>query len=320
MRVARLIIPGVVHHIISRFVDRDWFFNDDVERDCYLHYVGRALEDSDWRYLSYALMSNHVHHAAIAGEEPFGDLSKRVHSPFAAWMNKRHARLGGVFADRPSTWAIRPEHVGATIAYIHNNPVRARVVREARDSTWTSHRAYVGESAAPSWLHVTEGLALGGLAPAELDAEAARYAWSAAKQELARIHHAANKRGAVELATPTATPTVVPLVARPFARIRPEPRAVLEVVGNLLQLEPDRFASRDRDPRCVRARTIAVHAAKALGLTGSDIASALGVSRQLASKLARRRLDEGAIAVVRLTCERLTSFTPSPLRVRSDKV
>jgi hypothetical protein len=49
------------------------------------------------------------------------------------------------------------------LAYQHLNPVSAKVVDHAADSTWTSHRAYVGTQPAPDWLEVKLGLSLCGL-------------------------------------------------------------------------------------------------------------------------------------------------------------
>jgi hypothetical protein len=56
------------------------------------------------------------------------------------------------------------------IAYIHNNPVRAGVVAKASDSSWTSHRAYVGSSKPPQWLKVDHGYELMNITePADFD-------------------------------------------------------------------------------------------------------------------------------------------------------
>jgi hypothetical protein len=48
----------------------------------------------------------------------------------------------------------------ALIANIHNEPVRAKVVARPADTSWSSHRAYLGVEPAPRWLHVAEGLRL----------------------------------------------------------------------------------------------------------------------------------------------------------------
>jgi hypothetical protein len=153
-----------VYHLISRFVDRSWFFRDDNERAYYLQLLGRALADSDWRSLGYALMSNHIHHAVVGGTGELREWIRRVHAPFADWLNRKYGRIGTVFVRGPKQLAVDTDGIGQLLAYIHNNPVRAGVVSEAQHSSWTSHRAYLGLDRAPRWLRVDDGLALAGFA------------------------------------------------------------------------------------------------------------------------------------------------------------
>src|SRR5690242_11314772 len=101
MRIARLYVPGVVHHVISRLVDRRFFFDLPDARITYLKLLGRSLDRSDWQCLAYALMSNHIHLLLVAGQERPEHWLKRAHSPFAMVMNERAAGLGSIFADRP---------------------------------------------------------------------------------------------------------------------------------------------------------------------------------------------------------------------------
>ncbi|HSN29607.1 MAG TPA: hypothetical protein VLT45_25145, partial [Kofleriaceae bacterium] len=145
MRIARVIAPHVFYHLIWRFVDHSWFFTDDHERATYLRLLERALTKSDWRCVAYALMSSHIHIGAVAGRDPLEHWAKSVGSPFARWMNHRHGRLGPVMADRPDSIAVASERERYVVAYIHNNPVRARVVPVARDSTWTSHHVFASD-------------------------------------------------------------------------------------------------------------------------------------------------------------------------------
>src|SRR5438067_2099143 len=100
-RKRRVIVAGSVYHLISRFVDRDWFIRSELERDYYLQLLGPALETTDWRCLSYAIMSNHVHLAMVAGRDTLASWIRRVHSPFADWMNRSHERIGSIFVRGP---------------------------------------------------------------------------------------------------------------------------------------------------------------------------------------------------------------------------
>src|SRR5262245_8463848 len=121
-RTPRCIIPGTTYHLISRFVDREWFIRSDEERALYLKLLGRGLADADWRLLAFAVMSNHVHLCAVAGEQPLDSWIRAVHSPFADAMNRAYNRIGVMFVRGPKDIAVDPENVGKVIAYIHNNP------------------------------------------------------------------------------------------------------------------------------------------------------------------------------------------------------
>jgi len=161
-RGRRIIRPGKLIHIIVRFLNREFVLRDTVDRAEYLRRVGLTFGASDWRVLSYALMSTHTHFGAIAGTAPFGGLSKALHAGFVGWLNPRRGRLGPLVASRPATHEIAFAGAARLIAYHHNNPVRANVVTSASDSTWTSHQAYVGERSGPEWLDVDAGLELAG--------------------------------------------------------------------------------------------------------------------------------------------------------------
>ncbi len=258
MRIARLNVPGIVHHLIWRFVDRDWYFTDDVERARYRDWLGRALRDSDWRCLAYALMSNHIHVALVAGNEPLARWSRRVNAPFAVWMNERRQRLGPLFADRARDFVVAPGRTAMLLAYIHNNPVRGGVVGVPADSKWTSHRAYLGLEAAPPWLHVDDGLARASFdTGSDFDAYVRGEARDIKPADLRAIAHAARKRGAIHVATPGEV--AVPLVARPFARLRPNPSRVVELVCAFAGVATEEVQSRRRNPTLLAARFATVH-------------------------------------------------------------
>ncbi len=306
-RTARLNVPGVVYHVISRFVDHSWFITEDVERARYLQLFERAMEVSDWRCLSYALMSSHTHHGMVAGESSLQAWAKAVNGPFAQWMNHRHDRAGPMMAGRPADWAVLPENEGPLLAYIHNNPVRAGVVARARESDWTSHRAYLGKARAPAWLHVDEGLARTGVADAaSFDAFVdGTEGQSGEVPNLPGIHRAARRRGAIELGTPTAgTTPIIPLVMRPFGHIRPDPRRIVELVAGMFGVPLAIVCSRQRNPAALAARRVAVHCGVAMGLSGADLASALGLSPQAVSKISRRNLEDSLRTMFASACER----------------
>jgi len=275
-RRPRRTFAGRVYHLISRFVDREWFITSDIERTAYLGLLSHALTESDWRCLAYAVMSNHIHLCFVAGEQPLASWIRRVHSPFADWMNRTHERIGSVFVRGPKDIEVPPERVRDVIAYIHNNPVRAGVVGGAADTTWTSHRAYLGLETKPRWLHVQTGLELGGFA-----AGAALDAWVATAPDAEWDAIVRASEEPVPRQTTTARASIIV-------------RAVADEVGlPLAELRSPR-----RSPAVLLGREVAVLCATAVGVTGKAIADALEMSQQGASRISQRSVSTRAMWLV----------------------
>jgi hypothetical protein len=149
---------GTIQHTIPRFVAKEWFIESALERSVYLSLLSGALENTDWRCFSYAVMSSHIHLGLIAGHDTLASWLRPMHTRFAHWMNEQRERIGAVFVRGPNVIEVQPDGVSRLINYIHNNPVRAGVVAHPEMSNWTSHRAYAGLSHRPAWLDIESGL------------------------------------------------------------------------------------------------------------------------------------------------------------------
>jgi REP element-mobilizing transposase RayT len=267
--------PGAVYHLISRFVDREWFITTESERSHYLELLGHALPRTDWRCLSYSIMSNHVHLGLVAGQDPLGSWIRRVHSPFADWMNRSHERIGVMFVRGPKDILVPPERVGRLFAYIHNNPVRAGVVNDPSHSTWTSHRAYVGLARAPAWLHVEEGLQRAGVRDA---AQFDEYVRSRPEKPTDDDITSGYEPELDVVATETAASI--------------DPIELVRVAAEVLGLSVEDVHSRRKQHKHVRARRVVARCGDRLGLSGVDIAKALGTSQQCVSKILTTQDDD----------------------------
>lgn len=162
-RTARLHVKGGIFHLISRFARDEYCLDRAGGRDAYLALLAKAAARTDAKILAYCLMSNHVHLVVQQGEQPLARFMKSVHTGFAQWFHRaaRRTKAGGaVFAGRARSVLVEADaYLMQLVRYLHNNPVRAGVVRHARDSKWSSHRAYLGRGPAPAWLHTAPVLA-----------------------------------------------------------------------------------------------------------------------------------------------------------------
>ena len=97
-------------------------------------------------------MTNHVH---LAIEEGAVSLSRIMHGlqfSYTQWFNRRHRRVGHLFQGRFKSFLVdKEEYLMALLRYIHENPVRARMVDRPQRFQWSSDR-YFRSGRGPTWL------------------------------------------------------------------------------------------------------------------------------------------------------------------------
>jgi len=138
-RLARIVAPGVPHHITQRGNNRqDVFFVED-DRYVYLALLKKqALKYGLW-VEGYCLMSNHIHVVGVpAREESLAKTLGRTHMLYTQYLNKMHHRSGHLWQNRFYSCAMDEEHRFNALAYVERNPVRAGLVGEAWDYAWSS--------------------------------------------------------------------------------------------------------------------------------------------------------------------------------------
>lgn len=313
-RQKRPFAPDTVHHLIARFINREFRLTSLVERDEYLRRLPRLLKRIDALMLAYGLMSSHVHLDVEAGQEPVSRLVHPLHTGFGRYLNKLQGRLGPVFANRFETILADEEHAARLIAYIHNNPVRAGVVRDPADSSWTSHRAYIGDVAAPPWLDVARGLARCGF-DSSPSGRLAFHAFVCARSgdlrdpELsggsfararARIRELSG--APVEISAPILTPDddglAHEILAPAGTPLRPrwdgDPVFVLELVASHTGVSVDAIQARTRERPVVCARRLLLMVGVRLGIPQSVLSALAGISEAAASKLLHQQEAETA--------------------------
>ena len=144
-RTARIVVPGVPHHITQRGNNRqDVFFVDD-DRRVYL----ALLKQQSYRFgldvMAYCLMINHIH--LVAAPQTKDALAKaigRTHLIYTQYINQAHGRSGHLWQNRFHSCALGHGHLVNTLCYVERNPVRAKLVRYAWQYEWSSAAAHTG--------------------------------------------------------------------------------------------------------------------------------------------------------------------------------
>ena len=68
-RMARVVLPNYPHHITQRGVRSMEIFHTDDDRHQYLRLIRQQGDRFGLRFVSYCLMSNHVHLVAVPEQE-----------------------------------------------------------------------------------------------------------------------------------------------------------------------------------------------------------------------------------------------------------
>jgi len=169
-RPLRLEYPGSLWHITARGNNRQLIYSDDADRRFFLKLLGESVERFGWILTAYVLMSNHYHLVVQLVDRTLSRGMKWLNGRYASYFNSKHSRVGHLFQGRFKGILVDKEAYSLEVLrYVALNPVRANMIRTPDDYEWSSHRAILGETAAPSWLAVDDALI--GFAP---DRELAR--------------------------------------------------------------------------------------------------------------------------------------------------
>jgi putative transposase len=124
---------------------QDVFFCDD-DRRRYLSW----LIDYSLRYgleiLSYCLMTNHIHLVVIPQRRDSIARTLRItHIRHCQAVNAKFGWTGHLWQGRYFSTALDEAHLWAAARYVERNPVRAGIVSQAEEYTWSSAAFHLGK-------------------------------------------------------------------------------------------------------------------------------------------------------------------------------
>ncbi len=143
-RLARVVAPGVPHHVTQRGNRRQKTFFGDNDKRLYLELMAEWCARCGVEIWAYCLMPNHVHLIAVPDDET--SLTRAIgeaHRRYTRHVNFREAWRGHLWQGRFASFPMDEDHLSAAARYVELNPVRARIVRAPEDHRWSSARAHL---------------------------------------------------------------------------------------------------------------------------------------------------------------------------------
>jgi len=221
-RLARVVAPGIPHHVTQRGNRRQTVFFGDDDYAAYRALLAEGCRAAGVAVWAYCLMPNHVHLILVPSDaDGLRAALGETHRRYTRHVNQREGWRGYLWQGRFASSPMDEAHLLACARYVELNPVRAQLARRARDWRWSSARAHLAGKddalvrvrpllvLAPDW----PGFLAAGLSPE--DREAIR----------------AGERTGRPLGSPRFVARLEKRLARPLARQKPGPKPKAKRTG-----------------------------------------------------------------------------------------
>lgn len=146
-RLARVVLPGIPHHVTQRGNGRQRTFFSDSDYALYRDLLRQHCVKASVAVWGWVLMPNHVHLVLVpADEDGLRRALAPAHRAYAGHVHARLQRTGHFWQGRFGCVAMDDAHAQAAIVYGLMNPVRARLAERAEDWRWSSVHALLGRA------------------------------------------------------------------------------------------------------------------------------------------------------------------------------
>ena len=143
-RTARIVVPGVPHHVTQRGNRRQqvFFGPDDFAR--YTELIADGCREARVEVLAWCLMPNHVH-LVLVPEATTGLAAalSSAHQRYTWLINRRNGWQGHLWQSRFFSCPLDDPHLLAVVRYVELNPVRAKLAPSPEQWRWSSVRGHV---------------------------------------------------------------------------------------------------------------------------------------------------------------------------------
>ena len=143
-RLARVIIPGLPHHVTQRGNGRQRVFFSDGDYALYRDLLSASCKKARVACWAWVAMPNHVHLILVPRDaDGLRAALAPVHRFYAGVIHARRKRSGHFWQGRFGAVVMDEAHLAEAFRYVLLNPVRSKLAKKPEQWRWSSARAYL---------------------------------------------------------------------------------------------------------------------------------------------------------------------------------
>src|SRR3990167_1443523 len=149
-RKPRLYYHGAFYHVIARGNNKQKIFFTDEDKYCFYLFLQEMVARYQCEIHGFCLMDNHVHLIIQVKNVHLSKIMQNLCFRYTQWINKKLNRVGHLFQGRYKAILIEVDfYLLQLIRYIHQTPLRAKIVTHLNDYRWSSHSFFLGNEWLP---------------------------------------------------------------------------------------------------------------------------------------------------------------------------
>ncbi len=142
-RKQRIEYEGAFYHVITRGNQKQAIFKQDEDFQKYLKILTCYKERYNYHIYSYVLMKNHVHLIIETKHTLLSKIMQGINQSYTMYFNRKYETVGHLFQGRyKAILCDKDKYLLSLLKYIHENPIRAKLVKSISEYPWSSHRIY----------------------------------------------------------------------------------------------------------------------------------------------------------------------------------
>ena len=143
-RLARVVVPGVPHHVTQRGNRGLETFFEEADYRAYVELLAEYCGKAGVAVWGYCLMPNHVHLIMVPQEaDGLRAALGETHRRYTRRVNDRQGWRGHLWQERFHSFPMDEPNLLAAARYVELNPVRARLAARPEEWPWSSAKAHL---------------------------------------------------------------------------------------------------------------------------------------------------------------------------------